>query len=191
MSISDWSNQYLLSRPVRLYWAGWETNTYLLQKNGWSLSAQQDVASGSLRLGIQNRELQVQGLTEALDWRYQHASVHQREEILDHVIFRTKMAHRMNVVVQGVSSFAFQPIDAEPMVTTSPVRTLEDLCHFAVPLTRTQEIVVPEPDVMELLEKILQKQEPARNEYFKQMVDDEKFNKSRQVFHAQIVSIAA
>ena len=82
------------------------------------------------------------------------------------------------------------------MFSKTEVRSLDDLAHFAVPLTRTNEIILPEENVDELLQRILALQQPGRTEHFRQQLRENREGMRldavpRQKFHAQILSIAA
>lgn len=184
------SQHYLLSEPVRVHWAGWETTTLALQQAGWALSAQQDVAMGRLRIALKHAEYRVIGMTETLEFDFIE---HSRHPNMRGVVLRAQLAHQMHVQLME-RELSFKPIDASPMMEFRERRSLDDLVLFAPSLVRTQEIIVPEPSVAELLEQILKLQEPAKNEYFKQLVAEERPQwdaKPRQKFHAQILSLVA
>ncbi len=44
----------ILSRPLRVHWAGWETDTYRLQRSGWKISAMQDVRGNRLQMAFRH-----------------------------------------------------------------------------------------------------------------------------------------
>lgn len=59
--------------------------------------------------------------------------------------------------------------------------------HFAGPLIRTSEIIIPEESVPELLERILKLQQPARMDRIREELRGER--RREQKFHAQIISM--
>jgi hypothetical protein len=188
----------ILSEPVTLHWAGWTADTRRLQAAGWSISAQQDVEWDAMRLALRHEGMQIRGVTARQDWRYQDR-MHEyttgrnvpREMHVQH------MASRLVLNIHEPPSVRdFTPVDAMPQLTHSKIITLDDLAHFAVPLARTQEIILPEENVPELLERILKMQQPAKTERLKRELAESREGRTfdhipRQKFHAQILSIAA
>jgi hypothetical protein len=87
----------------------------------------------------------------------------------------------------------FRPIDAEPQFMETRQRMSENLV-FAPNLARTQEIIVPEQSVDDLLDMMLKKQATNRAELIRKRVREQgeyiDFQQRTNV-HAQIVSIAA
>jgi hypothetical protein len=96
---------------------------------------------------------------------------------------------------QGRMDTNFAAIDATPQFVTTTIKTLADFAHFGAPLARTQEIILPEENVPELLEKILKLQDPARIERIRRDVRNPEGIMidaiPRQKMHAQILSFAA
>lgn len=188
-----WADQpRILSRPIRIRWAGWETDTLALQQAGWSLSAHQDPVRGEMQLAFENREIDVRGVSQRIDFDYVSIARDFPEAHLPPI--SAQMANRLYLSLSQ-PFVTFQPIDAMPsFVDMWQPKTLEDLAHFAVPLARTQEIIIPEPNVTDLLDKILAMQDPAKHAYFERRVRDDRMMREgvpRQKFHAQIVSFAA
>lgn len=192
-----WSsdNHRLLSQPIRIHWAGWETNTLALQQAGWSLSAEQDMMRQQLRVAMRHEGYGVRGLTGGIDFDYRSMSKREHE-YLRHVVLPAQLASRFQINTMERFPSMFQPIDALPQISTAQRMSLDDYAHFAVPLATTREIIVPEPSVSDLLARILEMQEPAKNRYFKELVESEREGRSsdaglQRKFHAQIVSLAA
>jgi hypothetical protein len=97
--------------------------------------------------------------------------------------------------VHGNIDWNFQAIDATPQFTTQRISRMEDLCHFAAPLVRTQRIIPPEENVPELLESILKLQQPAKTDRLREEMrspDGLRCNAiPQQRFQAEIISVAA
>jgi hypothetical protein len=185
----------ILSEPVRLHWAGWESDTRRLQQAGWAISAEQDIPGATMRLAMRHEGCHIQGLTDRVPWSYmQETDFRVRPPLVLPVRF---MASRFHVeLIETPSICSFRPIDAQPQFTRSEIRSLDDLAHFAVPLARTQEIVLPEESVPELLERILKLQQPARTDRIRRQLREEAEVMRvdaipQQRFHAQILSFAA
>lgn len=177
----------LLSRPVRLHWAGWETDTYRLQKAGWDLSAAQGVREGSMRLAMRHEGVRVRGISETQGWDYMREQ-YGRDAMPS---IRADLASDFFVTILEPLS-AFMPIDAQPQPRPFGVAThFEDFAHFAPALSRSREIILPEETVPELLERILMLQQPARTERIRREVRDERERFPIHKIHAQIISLAA
>jgi hypothetical protein len=183
----------ILSRPLEIHWAGWETTTYRLQQAGWQLSADQDVYNDRLRLAMKHEGMALYGMSGWSRFEYE-ARIRDPREFP--VIVMQAMGREVWVQEHGRVELNFQAIDAKPCFTERKITKLEDLAHFAAPLVRSREIIIPEENVDELLEKILKLQQPARTDRIREemrrgpegrMVTDE----PQQKFQAQIISLAA
>lgn len=178
----------ILSRPLRVHWAGWETNTYKLQKCGWQLSAYQDVRGSRIQLALRHSGMQIEGITEQLDYRYEQALDMREREYVDSIVLKVQAMVGETVMIHQMGEIpVWSPIDAEPRYTERVITRLEDFAHFAGPLIRTNEIIVPEESVPELLERILKMQQPARLQRIKEELRGE--HRTEQAFHAQIISL--
>lgn len=187
----------ILSRPIRLNWAGWETDTFRLQRAGWKLSAFQDIRGSHLQLAFQignDPYRKFQAITEAIPFRYEEmADLHRMRgphaDRLDDIVLRVQQAvsEQVMIHVAGDLKPMWGPIDAEPRYTQEKITRLEDFAHFAGPLIRTNEIIVPEESVPELLERILKLQQPGRIDRIKDELRGE--HRPEQRFHAQIISL--
>lgn len=180
----------LLSRPLKIYWAGWETTTYELQKCGWSLSAHQDVRGNRLQLAFRQGSLKIEGITSVIPFKYERALDLRDRGYVDSLVLTVDRMLGEQVMLRTVGDISalWSPIDAEPRYTEERIMRLEDLAHFAGPLIRTNEIIVPEESVPKLLERILELQQPARIERIREELRGEK--RPEQKFHAQIISLA-
>lgn len=175
----------ILSRPVKLHWAGWETDTHRLQQAGWQLSAEQDICRQSMRLAIQHERYGARGMSEIAEHRYRSLDPYDRAP------FETSLNMRMgrDVLLQNFGATDFQAIDAQPQFTSEAPRRLEDFAHFAPQLTRTAQLLVPEESVDELLARILEKQQAAKTAYFREQVAREGAHALPQHrFAAQIIA---
>lgn len=184
----------ILSRPVRLHWAGWETNTVRLQQAGWQLSAEQDIASDTMRLAIRHEAARVYGLTARVPWHYMHELQH-HQGVPDLPV--QHLASRYEIVTHEMPSIrgaGFSPIDAMPQFTAERRVSLDDFAHFAAPLARTEQIIVPDEDVTALMDRILKLQDPARVQRIREEVRRSNdpgayYDAQRQMkMHAQIIS---
>lgn len=178
----------ILSRPRDVHWAGWRTTTLDLQQAGWELSAEQDIERGSLRILMRHAPQKLYAITRPLgfdyemDFRFEAAGRGRGEPL-----FVQYIASNLNVQIIE-PYFAFKPIDAMPQ--TQEIRapqSIEDFNIFAVPLARTNEIIVEPQEVEYFLGKILELQKPKQKEIRQRKYREDEV-RPEQVFHAQILS---
>lgn len=197
MSLRAEEHGRLLSKPVKVYWDGWETDTYRLQQNGWDLSVDQDPSYRRMRLVIRNQRQGFIGQTNDIPMELLYPDPHRNiweDDRPAHIWQMRHMGRSIMVQEHGpISAYAnFKAIDAKPQLSFDRVTSLEDLVPFAAaPLVRTQALVLPEKTVDDLLAEILEKQAGAKTEYFKDLVYREGQEMPRHKFHAQIISLAA
>jgi hypothetical protein len=177
----------MLSEPVCVSWAGFQSDTLTLHQEGWSFSAEQDVRRHALCLAMKNAKLGLYGISEITDWDFmefhgRHNDYRGRFRRAEFPVIRMQAVHRSIVVHHfgPVPLTAFRPIDPIPQFSMEEPKNLEDLVHFA-PIN-FKRIILPEDTVPELMARILEVQQPAREEHF---MDQAK--KAR--VHAQLVSI--
>lgn len=169
-----------------MLWCGWRTNTYALQQAGWQIAVEQSNYDMGIRLLLLHRELQMRAITNTVDMN---------EFIVRRGIngpsFRVaNMASEMRVQLVE-TQLAFREIDARPQAME--FRDIDAFEIFAVPLVRTEEIIVDQQDVSVMLEQIRRMQSPIAAEIRQRDRRREREIEvvPREVFHAQILSIAA
>lgn len=163
----------LLSRPVRVHWLGWETDTYRLQQAGWELSVEESFERNTMRLAINHPRARVQGISTRASWDYYGMSY--REPFMDErpeaVLEMRHMGREVLIEHSMGPSMDFHPIDAQPSFTTNQMSRLEDLAHFQPALVRSSKLIVlSDASVDQLLERALELQEPAKQAYFTENV---------------------
>jgi hypothetical protein len=187
----------LLSRPVPIIWAGFESDTYRLQQAGWSFSAEQDIRHQTMRLAMHHSKMRLTGITEVTNWEYINAPDHWHLQtrkltmiavgnvhVVDGKLYETLAQSVRFPVMKQFEPWKFHPIDCTPTYTTEEAKSLEDLVYFA-PLDR-KRIILPDEAVPELMARILELQEPVREEHFRQQA-----RAASPVLRAQILSIAS
>lgn len=105
---------------------------------------------------------------------------------------------RMQVQMHQMGAMNFQPIDAAPQfIQGFQIKDAADLNWFAAPLVRTEEIVVEQATVADMLAQIrsMQKDEQATIRH-RQRLRERREGMSmeaapREIFHAQVISLAA
>ena len=184
-------NARILSRPLKVEWAGWETNTYRLQQAGWKLSAEQDVFQNRMRLAMQHERMNLYAMSRMTEFEYERYAMDRSFDFP--MIVMQAMGREVFIQEHGRIDWGFNAIDAKPCITDRKISRIEDLAHFAAPLVRCNEVIIPEESVPELMQKILKLQQPARTERIKeQMRHPEGYStQPQQKFQAQIISLAA
>ena len=186
----------LLSRPHRVMFAGWESTTTRLQQAGWSLAAEQNFERGTIRLAMEFRPAMLYMMSESMDFGYSRLDRYGGDEAL---VFHVRNVVGKDITIQGGFSMDhWSAIDAKPQFTEAPIKRLSDLGIFAVPMARSEEIIVEPATVAGLLEQIKKLQAPelaAIREKNRRAQGDPGSRDhgavQRQTFHAQIVSLAA
>lgn len=189
----------VLSYPHPVYWAGFRSDTQTLQQAGWEFSAHEDLAMMEFGLAMRHSALGIDAWTNSVGYEVNRA-MHSPQPF--HVNCLTDRAPRFESISMPDWLPDCKPVDMQPQVVRE-FKTMDDLNLFAGCMARTNEVIVDPNSVPDLMERILEIQEPARQEYFKQQAAEmrrrardpglEAASKQspRQNFHAQILSIAS
>lgn len=187
--------RHILSRPHPVFWAGFRSDTVTLQQAGWEFSSDQHFERDSLSLMMRHEAMGIHARTNDVpNMMYEVMVRPERPEF--HVQWLTDRSVRWHQVggfdmPQRVDEYT--PVDMKPQMVE--VKNLEDMNMFAGCLARTRELIVDPDDVNGMMERILELQDPARQEYYKQRLRENKVEgrrmeaAPRQNFHAQIISL--
>lgn len=185
----------ILSRPARVEWAGFSSDTYRLQQAGWELAAEEDVCYGRIRLLMRHQDMRLYAMCRDLEFDYYKNYDAQIAPQLRFDVIMAAPEMRIREIA-SMGSWNFKQIDATPTFVEDKVRSIEDLKIFSTPLKRTEEIIVEPQSVQAMLDKIREMQAPeqarlrakqrmqARREG---LLPDET---PQTIFHAQIISLA-
>lgn len=196
---------YWLQNPIcQVYFAGFTSDTYTLQRNGWDISAQQGVSpwrSGyEITLALRNRAAGLYATSAPLEVDLYLMSREPRY-YKDMVFSIQRVSSEIEVRSYGgkIDFFNnFEAIDAEPMMNHSPsFQKISEMKIFK-PMVKTQEILIGPQSVPEALEYILKLQDPKqkeirekkRKEQSREEVRNVLDGKPQEEFIAQIISIA-
>ncbi len=168
MTVMSGTRARIENRLVNVSFAGWESNTYKLQQNGWQLSVAEDPASMHLQIAMKHPALSMYGLTERIDYhRMEDLEDMQRHSGVSVQVIRmeTNMKIQQPVMMyrdaQSSDMSGFVPVDARPAVTMKEQTHIDDFRIFR-PLAQHNQIIVPEQNVDELLAKIHELQHPEQ-----------------------------
>lgn len=188
------NERLLKSIPIRTEMLGMQSTTARMQQAGWEFTAEQQIHNMTVRLIARHQQAHMYAMSETIDINFFEAA--STPGMLASVVFNFPyVASHLRVEVQ-TPSMNFKPIDAMPQFTYGrEVKDVEDFGIFATPLVRTNEIIVPEESVGDLLNRILEYQEPTKSEYFKHKLrnrceGEDITAQPQQKFHAQVISIS-
>ncbi len=200
-----------IQNPVcKVYFAGFESDTYRLQRSGWSVSARQQISTYSsgfdISLVLKHEAANLYALSNRVSLDY--GMLHNMYEVANHLIFHLQQVsssmyvQTMNGIPGSLEKYynEFNPISCVPEYTNERI-CLSNLNIFK-PLVETKEIVLGPKTVNEALEYVLKLQEPEqvaiREEKRKELARaavNEKFNrtdvKPAYEIKAQIITLAS
>lgn len=147
-----------------------------------------------MRIMMSHEGMRMMAMTPSISFEYGRA--YRDHEYLNHIVLNVEraVARDMTISVSGEINWNMQAIDAAPtFLTNHTLHRMEDLAHFAVPLVRTNQIIIPEDSVPALLERILKLQAPARTDRAREAQRNPEGYETVPVqkFQAQIISLAA
>lgn len=187
---SSWKAPDVLSYPVKVIFAGWESDTLRLQQSGWNLSVRQRPDYLGYELAITNQTLGLYAFSDESRFDgpfYQHGVPPSGRDlvpfIIRQVVNRGSTIMTMDMTVQSVNEFS--PIDARPMVNSDNFMKVEDL-NIWRPLA--EEIYVEEVNmtVLDHLQAIKDLQAPDQARIRERVLRD---REAEVVTHANIVSL--
>ena len=172
------NQQRILSRPVPIHWAGWETDTVRLQRSGWQLAVEFEPMRDMYSLMMKHPEMNMTALTSAIridhglsmldryrDMGRQDPAVGVNHMPAFNVI---KVAPQFeNVRIQSTGTWEnFQLIDAEPQMVDTVIERPEDLNIFALAMSQAEQVAIDQADmsVVEHLEAIKDMQSDKQKE---------------------------
>lgn len=184
------SDSRVLSQPCDVYWTGFRSTTSTLQQNGWEIAVEQDFREGRLRLLMRHRDLRLYAISDHSEFNFMRAAQEYTRPPVFHVV---QAGSRIEIITFEGGFGDFMRVDATPQFVTRERKSIEDFGIFAVPLVRTEEIIVAPADVSELMEQIRRMQSPEQK-----AIRDREASRSREgqiagaapvhKFHAQILS---
>ena len=183
-------NSRLTNPILRLNWAGWQSDTLTLQRCGWEISVEQDVQYQTIRIALQHREAQVQGISNVIDkinyMSIADSSYYGNSDFKSFPTINVHLAHRININLME-ANFAFEPIDAEPRLITGEMQNIDDFKIFQP--VQSKEIITDPEEVDQLMKRILELQSPKQRE-LREKQRRESVRMQKQV-HAQVISLVA
>ena len=163
----------MLSRPIGVVWAGWESNTHRLQQGGWELAVEYDPHQDMYRLMIHSHQGALYGMSNAthLDKRLSQAW----NEDMPKAFQMQGLARSLEVIRHeeiGPGFAGFQQIDATPQMVDRKIQRIEDFNIFKTITERADEIIIEKADmsVIEHLQAIKDLQSGTQEEIRKRII---------------------
>ncbi len=139
----------LLSRPLGIHWAGWQSDTFRLQQCGWEIAVEMEFNYDRYRLLMKNAHMKLYALTDALHIHsMEFTSLYADRDMSNVPVF--KVAHCAPSIhaqtVRGLDFASYQRIDATPQMVSSEIRRIEDTNIFAV-VGQTEQVLIDQADM--------------------------------------------
>jgi len=197
----------ILSQPIRVYFAGFESDTLRMQHVGWELSAQENIHDLTMQVAFRHKQMKIFALSDKIAFNYIEAcdnhnyakstSLHIRN-IAENIYFAVPHAFQESLSTsgnintttyyRGAQTPAYMPVNATPKYTDC---SLDEIAFFNREphnkiIVPEKQIVIPEQDIESLLDQILDKHKDTNRKYHEKMQSQSQPTKVA----AQIISIA-
>lgn len=164
--------QKIRSAPLPVHFAGFESDTLRLQNAGWQLSVEQDrdIYTGCYAIHLVGKHEGAATFMYCNPVRLDPGELfhsYREHGYPKHIEFHVAhVAPNFNMRIMTMESTAsFRPIDARPEMIESKDVSLEDLAIFKpVNVSEDFEIYLNKKDESEILDLLLQKQDPKQKE---------------------------
>lgn len=194
--MSSWldRNVVLKSKPFKVFFAGFKSDTLTLQRNGWNLMVEHEsdhlYHRHSIRFILKHEMLDLVAMTYTNSLEFQDFL---HDPFVEEKVIFSIHALGKDIRVTGYPTFDLKnirDIDATPnMVSANEITSIRDL--FTT-LIKPDNALIVEPDqISELLKKIVECQSPKQAEIRERIRSGELRENMKQTLHAQILSVAA
>jgi len=169
--------------PIKLHWAGWETDTYRLGQHGWEVSADQNVMNQTIRFAIRHLKYNIRGFSEMdrlcyQELRYNRTFSDSGGYGIPELPIQLASDYR---IIQHAPTTDFHPVETIPMYNVNPeVRELDDLALFKRLPQKTNQVYLREASLSEVLDFALSKQEPRQKEIRERLMHERRLAEVRQ-----------
>jgi hypothetical protein len=142
----DRSGQRILSRPIGVVWAGWQSNTFRLQQAGWELAIDYKPMDDTYQLMVHSHEGKLYGVSSATHLNKRMADAW-NEDMPDSFMMQGLAQSIQTITANHIDFAAFQQIDATPQMCTTEITRVEDFNLFKTITTRAEEIIIEKADM--------------------------------------------
>ena len=142
----------ILSRPIRVFWAGWETDTFKLQEAKWKIAVDHDPLRDYYTFLFRHEQMDLTALSTAMqihqvitDFNMGGQYAAQLPPLtIERVVSKIEVYRD---IAQGHYFDGFVQIDAKPQMTSKKVDRLEDSNVFALSSGQAEEVVIDQADM--------------------------------------------
>ncbi len=182
----------VISPRVRLDFAGWQSDTYILQNCGWQLSVSQDNYGMSMTIAAKHPKARVIFISSPIRCEsYAYEMKTDFQGSIERVITENVKIMMSDYHIAQLQDF--KPVDATPTIVEMREMSYHDYNIFKPVPERTDELVVKPEEVGMWIKRIKEAQGEKQREI------REKIRKGRidlqpvpeHTIHAQIISLAA
>ncbi len=155
------------SPPITLHWNGWTAEAHVLERYGWEFCVEQRPENFSTSVAFKDSKNGVYGRTEDINNEVL------RDAKLGRLDLRCECFMGKDIIMHTMGSMSMAPVSMErELLPQSQYNRmtlhLSDL--FKSYETKDSGLLVPEDTVPDLLDRLLELQEPARQESIKKRV---------------------
>ena len=159
------STGFMRSSPLlELHWNGWRAMSFDLERAGWTFHVHKDGFMCRTHITFHNKDRSAIGRTEAID---DYILMESKMERALPVRARVDMAKDINIQTHGHMDISLTPVDMSMEYTRMDSISLGNLFRET-----ESGILLPEDTVPDLMERILELQEPARQGRLKKQVQE-------------------
>ena len=149
------------SYPVKVVWAGWETDTFKLATSGWQLAANQDIIRNRLSLVLKHPQLQVYGYSGDIDFDYM-------EDVRYITIPMNYLSSNLRIQALGTINFTEISGITQKRMSYEP-RDIEDLKIFReVKNQPSSSLLIPKEGSQEIIDLVYKK---ADQNHYKELLN--------------------
>lgn len=153
----------MISPPVRLHWAGWTSDTYTLQQNGWEISVHENFNEQGLQIALRHRGLDVRGLSNMTAFDHYGYHVSHPNMVRDLVVRVMGFAPHFRITTTELPR-AWTAIDASPSIMRREIIDIDDLALFQPLPPPENDVIIEPPSFDEILQMALEHQAPKQKE---------------------------
>lgn len=190
-------NSWIRNSVCKVFFAGFESDTWTLQQNGWQISCNREMYNDSVHLAFHHEQANLYAMSSST--RIPREAYSNFDKLNDMVFYvnRVNSTYRMIEPIQCSPTFfnEFEPIDCTPTWRENKDVHLSQFKIFK-PVPKDKEILIGPQSVAEALEFIQKLQDPKQQEirekHKKERLKKEfqEMNSEPEVeYHAQIISL--
>lgn len=187
-------NTYVQNPILRVRWAGWESDTLTLSRNGWKVHTARDESRMAMRFMFENPKGAMGFSCIMDDMHYRNFTMENQRDFPVINIGANHLAKEIKIVGNSLNCmdvFAFEEVDTIPVFKTDEEFALDDFKLFRTTssiITDTEGFAFEEDDIDKVLNTIREMQKPNQRKLLEQAEEGEITLDSKK-FHANIVGI--